>query len=68
MQPQLDQNAAAMEARLAGATATGRSADGLVTIVVGGLGGLDTPDEAFLVDRSTGKDGNHPALHRRDQL
>ncbi|MFD6566782.1 YbaB/EbfC family nucleoid-associated protein [Micromonospora profundi] len=38
MQPRLDQNATAMQARLAGATATGRSADGLVTIVVGGLG------------------------------
>ncbi|KOX13533.1 hypothetical protein ADK66_04825 [Micromonospora sp. NRRL B-16802] len=38
MQPQLDQNAAELEERLAGATATGRSADGLVTIVVGGLG------------------------------
>jgi DNA-binding protein YbaB len=38
MQPQLDQNAAALEERLAGATATGRSTDGLVTIVVGGLG------------------------------
>ena len=38
MQPQLDQNAAELEERLAGATATGRSADGLVTIVVGELG------------------------------
>lgn len=40
MQPQLDQNAAELEERLAGATATGRSADGLVTIVVGGLGNV----------------------------
>ena len=38
MQPSLDPNAEELQERLAGATATGRSTDGMVTIVVGGLG------------------------------
>ncbi|GAA0389244.1 hypothetical protein GCM10009541_35390 [Micromonospora gifhornensis] len=40
MQPALDPNTAEIEKRLAAATATGRSADGMVTIVVGGLGNV----------------------------